>query len=602
MKSMFMKMMKGIETTRMVMLNIFFLLVLLLLLLSLISTREEMPEQFILELNLEGSLVEQVKQPDFGLNALAAPPPHQVMVHDVITALKRAAKDERVVGLRLNFEKLTQAALPHLREVKGAIEAFKESEKPVVAYGDFYSQEQYYLAATADYLYLHPMGNITVNGFSLYRNYFRDALAKLEVDIHVFKAGKYKSAAAPFMQNAMSDDERMANKAWLETLWSVYKTDLVAMRALDETRIQYMLDHPESAIAQYEGDMTALFLAEGLIDGALYEDEANSMLFKSAGYAEFVGYKGYLKATGSGLIPAQPKSADNWVAVITGSGQILEGEHPLGTIGSDTMLEQLQTAADDERIKSVVLRLNTPGGSALASESIRHAVKRLRDFGKPVVVSMGSMAASGGYWIASAANEIWASPATLTGSIGVFGIVPNLSRAMHKLGVETDGLGTTKVAGALRVDMPLSAEMSHIIQQGVRHTYNQFIERVSVGRDIPLEEVEKLAQGRVWSGVDALKHGLVDQLGTLEEAIGAAARLAEIQGNYEPVIVQPPMNPMELILNNLLSEAESMMPVSWHSSVATFLANLNVEVNHLLKLNDPRGIYMLSEISSDIAH
>jgi protease-4 len=391
----------------------------------------------------------------------------------------------------------------------------------------------------------------------------------------------------------MSDAEREADSQWLNTLWDVYKTDIETMRGIKTARLQEVLDHPAQSIKNYDGDLSKLFVAEGWVDGLLYPEQADATLQAKTGQAELVEYKSYLMAN-SGFLPTQPQQTENWVGIITGSGQILSGEQPSGTIGSDTMVELLQTALEDERIKSVVLRLNTPGGSAQASESIRHAVEVLRQHGKPVVVSMGSMAASGGYWIATAADEILASPATITGSIGVFGIVPNISQTLNKLGVHTDGLGTTKLAGAMRIDKPLTPELAESIQLSIHQIYQQFIGHVVQGRKMDKSKVESLAQGHVWSGRDAKDLGLVDELGDLDAAIKAAARLAHIEKNYAAVEVTPPMNALEFMMENMLSEVLVSLDIQPSATVTMLMQVLHVQ--DVFALNDPRGIYALSDI------
>ncbi|WP_038247423.1 signal peptide peptidase SppA [Ghiorsea bivora] len=594
MKTAFLRLMKGIENIRYVMVNMLFLFLVGFLLYTLMQAQPTMPERAILQLDLKGALVEQVKRPSFGLSALTNPEPKQVKVHDVVMALEMAAKDERIKGVRLDLSKLSSAALPHLQEIRHAIETFKASGKPVMAYADNWTQAQYYLAAAANDVYLHPMGNIALQGYAVYRNYIKDALDKLGVDVHVFRAGKYKSAAAPLIQNAMSDAEREADSQWLNTLWDVYKTDIQNMRGIKTARLQQVLDTPVASIKAYDGDLGKFFMAEGWVDGLLYPEQADAKLQAKTGPAELVDYKSYLMANTS-LLPSQPQDVDNWVGIITGSGQILSGEQPSGTIGSDTMVELLQTALHDTRIKAVVLRLNTPGGSAQASESIRHAVEVLRQHGKPVVVSMGSMAASGGYWIASAANEIWASPATITGSIGVFGIVPNISHSLEKLGVHTDGLGTTKLAGAMRIDKPLTAELAASIQLSIHQIYKQFIGHVAQGRKMPTEKVESLAQGRVWSGRDAKDLGLVDALGDMDAAIQAAARLAHIEKSHTAVEVTPPMNALEFMMENILSEVLVSLDIQPSAMVDMLMQTLHVQ-DDIFALNDPRGIYALSDI------
>ncbi len=596
MKAFFSKLMRGIEGTRNVMLNMFFLFFIGFFIYTLMNAQSSLPKRVVLQLDLNGALVEQVQRPEFGLSSLTSSTPKQVKVHDVVTALKRAAKDDAVLGVRLDLQKLSKAALPHLQQLRKAVETFKASGKPVMAYADSWSQAQYYLAASADEVYLHPMGMIELNGYGLYRNYIKEALDKLDIEVHVFRAGKYKSAAAPFIHTSMGEDERQANKVWLDTLWGVYTDDLFDMRGIEPERLQYILDHPAQAITDVGGDIGQLFLAEHWVDDLLYAEQADATLMAKTGEAELVGYKAYLAATGSGFLPNQPKAEDNWIGIVMGSGQILSGEQPSGTIGSDTMVEQLQTALEDERIKAVVLRLNTPGGSALASESIRHAVEVLREHGKPVVVSMGSMAASGGYWIASAADEIWASPATLTGSIGVYGIVPNISKGLQNLGIQTDGLGTSKIAGGLRLDKPLSPELADSIQLSIQHIYQQFTQHVAQGRGMSMSEVEQLAQGRVWSGQDALELGLVDALGDMDDAIQAAAQLANIEANHEPVEILPETNPLELLLDNLLSEVAVKFALEQSSMLDNMMLQMQQRFEQMLLWNDPRGVYALSGI------
>lgn len=607
MRTFFSKLMQGIDRTRYVMLNVFFLLLITFLIFSLINARPSLPDHLILKLNLDGVLVEQTQRPDFGLSTLTSPAPQQVKVDEVVSALKRAAKDERVLGVRLDLQELSSASLPHLQELREAVNTFKASGKPVMAYAEQWTQPQYFLAATADEVILHPMGNIALHGYGLYRNYIADALQKLQVDVHVFRAGKYKSAAAPLIQNTMSDDEREANQAWLDDVWGVYKQGIEAMRGIPAARLQAVLDQPAQMIEEYQADLGQLFLAEKWVDALLYAEQADARLLAKTGEAELVAYKDYLLASGDSLLPAQPASGNNWVGVIVGSGQILGGGQPSGTIGSDTMIEQMHTALEDERVKAVLLRLNTPGGSALASESIRHAVDVLRDAGKPVVVSMGNMAASGGYWIASSADEIWASPATLTGSIGVFGIVPNISRGLDTLGVHTDGLGTTAIADAMRIDMPLSKDMAMAVQMSVDHIYQQFIQHVVNGRNLPLADVQALAEGRVWSGLQAKNLGLVDELGSIGDAIKSAAKLAGLGDEYEPVQINLPMSSFEMILDNLLSEtsvllSSSLARVSGSGVLSQFLQALEgsfasaKQAKQMLQLNDARGVYALSDI------
>ncbi|MDQ6988945.1 MAG: signal peptide peptidase SppA [Mariprofundaceae bacterium] len=598
MKKTFSLLMKGVEKTRYVLLNLFFLLFIAFFIITIINAQPSVPDKFILHLNLTGSLVEQVKHPEFGLSSFTAPSPQQVKVHDVVTALERAAKDERVLAVYLDVQKLTSASLVHMQDIRQAILKFQKSDKPIIAYAHHYSQAQYYLAAATDQVFLHPMGYIGLNGYSLYRNYVRETLEKLSIDVHVFKAGRYKSAAAPLLQSSMSQDEREANSMWLNTLWQVYRDDLKTMRNIEPSRLQYILDHPISTLNEHQQDLSRMFLAEHWVDDLLFADQAEDFLVAQVGHVEQVPFKHYLLASGSGFLPTAPESEKHWVAVITGSGTILEGEQPAGSIGSTSMVALLQTALEDERVQAVVLRLNTPGGSAAASESIRHAIDLLKQAGKPVVVSMGSMAASGGYWIATAADEIWASAATLTGSIGVFGIIPNISRSLNHLGIQTDGLGTTHIAGSLRIDQPLSDDIKTLMQMHIEQTYQQFTQLVAQGRNMDINQVKKLAEGRVWSGYEAHQLGLVDHLGDINDAILAAAKLANIEAEHEPIIISPPQNTWDLLLETILSQA-----MVWgfepqpNSLMVQVIHNIQTQLQQVQQLNDPRHIYALSDLN-----
>lgn len=602
MKSFFSKVMDIFDTVRKVTINLIFLLFILIFVVTLFSAGPQVPDNSVLVFNPKGALVEQLVRPSADSFPFAFPSQDQDVLPDVVRALELAANDPKIRMLRLDLEGMKPTSLAKLQDVRKAIETFRKSGKQVVASGHAYSQSQYYLAATADMLYLHPLGQVELTGFSAYRNYFKSALDKLDVDIHLFRAGEYKSAGEPLVRDDMSDAAREENKAWLATLWEAYKNDIADMRGVEAARIQTVLDQPTPFLAEHGGNLARLLKAENLVDELGDKIDADAYIESQLGVASAkksaIGYKAYLKA--STKLPSEPDSP-NLIGVVTASGPIVSGEQPTGTVGSDTVAGLLQKAAEDDRIKAVVLRVDSPGGSALASEVIRREVERVKEAGKPVVVSMGSLAASGGYWISATADEIWAQPTTLTGSIGVFGIVANIHRGLEKLGIHTDGLGTTNIAGGLRSDMPLNPELARSIQMGVDDIYRRFIGHVSEGRKLEAARVDQLAQGRVWSGEDAQKLGLVDELGDLDAAIKAAAARAGVANDYRRINVEPHMDFADFFVENMLSDLDARFGLSWTAKLAalpgakTWLDGLQ-GLELLTLFNDPNQVYAYHDL------
>jgi len=602
MKAIFSKLMSWMDTFRKIVVNGFLLLFILIFLTTLFTAGPEVPDDAVLVIEPEGRLVEQLVRPDPDSFPFALPSKDQAVVGDLVRALELAKIDPKIKLVRLELGKMQPASLAKLQDLRKGIESFKKSGKKVVVAGPAFSQSQYYLAATADTLYLHPMGLIELTGFALYRNYFKSALDKLSVDVHLFRAGEYKSAAEPLVRDDMSAEDRAANKAWLGTLWEAYKADIAAMRGIDPARIQTVLDQPSDYLAQHGGSLASLMKAEGLVDELADKHDADAyiagLLGKKVKDIARIGYKTYLRAV---EVTLPQSSSSNLIGVVTASGPIVNGEQPTGTAGGDTVAGLLRDAREDARIKAVVLRVDSPGGSALASEVIRKEVERIKAAGKPVVVSMGSLAASGGYWISAPADEIWAQPTTITGSIGVFGLMAGLHRGLEKLGIHTDGLGTTTIAGGLRPDRPLNPELAKAFQMGVDDVYGKFIGHVAAGRKMEPAQAEKLARGRIWSGIDAHKMGLVDNLGDLDDAVAAAARHAGVGEDYRRVNIEPHMNFADFFLENMLSDTEA-----WFSeSVTARFAALPLAKSWLdglrglelfLSFNDPQQIYAYSDL------
>jgi len=603
MKSFFSKLMNILEKTRKVLVNLIFLLFIVIFLVTLFSATPEVPENSVLLLNPKGRVVEQLVRPSPDAFPFAVPDEHQSVVGDIVRALELAAKDDKIRMLRLELEEMEPVSLAKLQELRRAIESFKKSGKQVVVAGHAFTQSQYYLAATADVLYLNPLGQVELTGFSVYRNYFKSMLDKLNVDIHLFRAGEYKSAGEPLVRDNMSDADRKANRAWLATLWEAFKNDIAEMRGIETGRIQTILDKPTDFLAKHGGNEAELFKAENLVDelGDKHDADAyiSSLLNLPQKSIHPIGFKEYLKAK---ALTEEKSESQNLIGVITASGTIVNGEQPTGTVGGDTIAGLLRDARNNDRIKAVVLRVDSPGGSALASEVIRREVERVKESGKPIVVSMGSLAASGGYWISASADEIWAQPTTLTGSIGVFGIIAGIHRGLEKLGIHTDGLGTTTIASGLRSDMPLNPELASAMQMGVDDIYRRFVDLVAAGRGLEVKRVDELAQGRVWSGVDAQKLGLVDKLGNLDDAVASAAARAGVANDYRKINVEPHMNFADLFMESLFSDLKSGIGGIWLERFsALFPAKTWLNgfegVELLLSFNDPKQIYAYSELS-----
>ena len=560
MKTFFSTLFRWLDSLRKILVNGLFLLVLLLLFAVLMAERPTVPGQSALIVNPTGRVVEELELPSSDslfarINMTSA---HQTNMHDLIQAIRAAARDSRIRLLVLKLDEMEDAALPKLQEMRRAIEHFRTTGKQVVAIGPNYTQSQYYLAAAADRVFLDPMGVVALEGFSIYRNYIQEALAKLHINVRLFRAGEYKSAAEPLVRNSMSEADRGANGALLATLWSAYKDGLREMRDIDSDRLQQMLDRPSEFLAVHHGNISEMARAEGLVDALAGQSEVQGYITGLLGggddYAS-IDFRHYLRITNGGEAVEQ----ENQVAVVAASGMILDGEQPSGTTGSLTMAGKLKRARTDEKIKAVVLRIDSPGGSAAASEAVRREILRLQQAGKPVVASMGSMAASGGYWIAAGADEIWAAPTTITGSIGVFGVLADFEQGLKEIGVHTDGLGTTAVAGGVRADRQLPPELAKVMQLAIDHVYDRFLNVVSEGRKIQREKVGGLAEGRVWTGADAKRLGLVDHLGSFDDAIVAAAKLANLGEGYGRVWVLPPLSLEDIILEQIFGSADTYL-------------------------------------------
>ena len=592
---------------RSVILNLLFIFLILGLISSFLGQPPVIVERgSALLLNPEGILVDQQTYID-PLDALVADSvgtdlDGEVLLRDVLNAIELASNDDDISSIVLTLSNLQPSGFSKLQEIGNALTTFRESGKKVYAYADNYSQGQYYLASHADEIMLNPMGNINLEGFSTYQTYYKDALDKLGINVHIFRVGEYKSAVEPFERNDMSPAAREANQEWLGNLWQLYTSSVASARGIDPEFISDFINTLDQHLAEFNGDMASLVLDRNFVDQILDRGQANDYLKNEIGADNsgedflYIVMENYLSARNDQLNSLQ-KNVDK-VGLIVASGTIYDGYRNAGEIGGDSLQELIRRARENDTIKALVLRIDSGGGSAFASEVIRSELEMLQDAGKPLVVSMGSVAASGGYWIATPADEIWASPSTITGSIGIFGLYPTFEDSFEKLGLNTDGLGTTDLAGALNIGRELPVLAENVLQSMLEDGYNRFINLVANARNMSIEEVDAIAQGRVWSGEDAYNLGLVDNLGNLDAAIASAASLAGLS-EYSTRIVEQPLSPGQQLLqdltNNVLVEifqSRQQAFVTQTNILSDFYRTLNNDLQALIQLNDPNALYL----------
>ena len=472
----------------------------------------------------------------------------ETLLKDIIDVIDHAKDDQRVQALVLDLHDMGNAATSKLADIGEALKRFKTGGKPIYASGDYYGQQQYYLAAHADRLYTASMGGVALTGFGIYRNYFKSALEKLMIQFHVFRVGTYKSALEPFLRDDMSEYAKEANLLWLSVLWNAYTGSIAEMRGLPREAVDDYINNVSVNLSMVKGDTAQLALDHGLVDALKTRDEVREELIALVGEdaeemtINQIQFDDYLAA----IEPQrrQDREDTSKVGVIVAKGIILDGVQPAGKIGGDTLTDLIRQARLDDEVKALVLHIDSPGGSALASEIIHREIELIRQSGKPVIASMSSIAASGGYWIASAANEIWAAPTTITGSIGIYSAVATFEKSLDYLGVHNDGVGTTRVADAFDTARPLNPIVADSMEQVIQHNYQRFIKTVSEGRNLTLQDVEKIAQGRVWAGKTAKELGLVDQFGNLQDAVQSAANMANLK-DYDVIYLEQPLTARE---------------------------------------------------------
>jgi protease-4 len=497
------------------------ILVLIVLIASAVGETEKISvkENSVLEIRLEKTVKDFAPKSDNPIDEIFGFNDDKIALNDIINAIENAKDDANIKGISISTMGVG-AGVSQTQAIRNKLEEFKASGKFISAYADVYDQKSYYLSSIADSIFLNPQGSVDFKGLSSEILFYKDLEDKSGVTMEVIRHGKYKSAVEPYLYNEMSEANREQISSFLNAIWIEILEDVSKSRNIIVEELNNIADN-------LLGRNADLALRSNLIDGAIYSDEYENKLKLAAGIAidsdlNKITIEDYI-STGKGRISS---SASNKIAVIYAQGEIMYGKGDENYIGQDLIIKALKTARESKEVKAIVLRINSPGGSALASELIWREIELTKKT-LPIVVSMGDVAASGGYYIACNATKIIAEPTTITGSIGVFGVIPNISKLANKIGINAEQVSTNKGASYSAFE-PMSDSFRAVTTEGVEQVYNTFLDRVSAGRNISFTAVDSIAQGRVWSGVEAKKIGLVDELGNLDDAIAAAAELAEI--------------------------------------------------------------------------
>lgn len=599
----FTRVFQGLDIFRKVVLNLVFFFLLFLFLILLFSGEDlpEVPDGGALVIAPQGAIVEK-HTTDPAERAIAEAlddPILEVLLRDVLDGLEMAAEDDRIQAVVLDLNGLGSVGPSKLLEIEAALAKVREAGKTIVATADVYSQHAYYLAAQADEVFMHDVGLAVLQGYGAYPVYFREGLDRLGVDVNVFRVGTYKSAVEPFLRNDMSPEAEEANLDWLSDLWTVYVDGVAEAREIPAQAVRDTVQNLRAGLESRNGDTAQYALDTGFVDTIGSRQDFEDRMLELVGEDESgetfaqISLRDYLRAERlPDILPSQRR-----VAVLVAQGPIVDGRGDEASVGGESFAEQIRNARHDDSVKAIVLRVDSPGGSAFASELIRQELVAARAEGLPVVVSMSSVAASGGYWISTASDEIWALPNTITGSIGIFGIIPTFEDPMQEyLGANVDGVGTTDWAGAFRLDMELGEDAAAVIQLIIEKGYRDFLERVSESRGMTVEQVDEIAQGRVWSGQDALARGLVDELGGLEGAVARAAELADLE-DFDVYYPQPDLDWIDQIFVDMSAKLLSrvgprVLPTPTASGPVRDVYDWIARESRRLELfNDPRGAY-----------
>jgi protease-4 len=602
---------RGLDTLRRILHFILLFAIFAVLLAGAVGQPMAVPASAALVIDPTGALVEQIEGSplDRALADLNNEAPPQTLLREVTESLDRAASDDRIKAVVLELDGLEGGGLAKLQAIGEKVQAVRDAGKEVIAVGSSYTRDQYYVASMADEIIMDELGVVYLEGYDYYRSFFRSALDKLSVDLNVFRVGEFKSFVEPFIRDDMSAEDREASRVWLAGLWSAWVRDVAAARKLEPAAVQAYADELAARLEAEGGNAAKAALRAGLVDRLMSRPDVEEYLIGLVGESPMeegsfsaIDFRAYSLATGIEQRLQDGKEGN--VAVVVAAGQIVDGEAPPGMVGGDTLAAELRSARLDDAIDAVVLRIDSPGGSMFASEVILDEVVALKAAGKPVVASMSSVAASGGYYIAMQADQIFARDTTITGSIGVGALVPTVPRTLDRLGIHVDGLGTTRLAGQLRPDRPLGEDARRVLAASVEDAYRIFVSKVAESRELSFETADAIARGRVWIGADARERGLVDQAGDLDDAVEAAAGLAGLEeGRYGRRYLQPDLplwqrlavefgarvfrTAARLGLGPLVADLRG----PGKGLVAGVAARLEEELQLLGSFNDPRGLY-----------
>ena len=580
-------------------LNSLFLIVVLIAIISFIlsffTEDFEDPSGKALVLSPAGPIVEQVAGSDNPLDIISGQGPSELYVGDLLEVLESASKDKRIKDIVLRLDNIEGTGQVVLYDVGNALLKVKNSGKNIIAIGDNYSRSGYYLASFADEIIMNPDGWLFIDGFGRSKLYFKSFLDNLKIDFNIFRVGTFKSAVEPYTRNDMSPEAKEANLAYLDVLWDSWKEVVSKNRGLNPEDLQYLVDNPDEVVSSSERGIAQALLSYGLIDKLLSRRDQTRYLKNKFGESEdkdtFARISGFEYFQ---LIQSEKEytKSENEIAVIVARGTIVDGTQPPGTIGGDSTSNLIREAKENKNIKAIVLRVDSGGGGVFASELIRQELVAAKEKGITVIASMGNVAASGGYWISANADEIWASHNTITGSIGIFGMMPTFDRALNEIGINSDGVKTSAADLSGDLSQPLDPALSRIMQQEIEYGYKRFLSLVSQARNMNVQEVDKIAQGRVWAGSTALELGLIDNLGTLEEAIERAAKLAEID-EYTTYYPSQELDWRQQLLESFSSVLKSFIPEVIEKNII-IKESIN-SLREIDKFNDPKGLYVRCE-------
>ncbi|MDR9890043.1 signal peptide peptidase SppA [Pseudenterobacter timonensis] len=510
---------------------------------------------------------------------------------DIVDAIRQAKEDRNITGIVLDLKNFTGADQPSMQYIGKALREFRDSGKPVIAVGDSYTQGQYYLASFANKIWLSPYGTVDLHGFATNGLYYKSLLDKLKVTTHVFRVGTYKSAVEPFIRDDMSPAAREADSRWIGELWQNYLKTVSTNRQITPEQAFPGAQAMLSDLQKAGGDTAKYALEHKLVDALGSSAEVEKALTKQFGWSK--ADKNYSAISLYDYTPKKPSDAGASIAVVFANGAIMDGEETPGNVGGDTTAAQIRDARLDPKVKAIVLRVNSPGGSVSASEVIRAELAAARAAGKPVVVSMGGMAASGGYWISTPANYIVANPSTLTGSIGIFGVINTVENSLDAVGVHTDGVSTSPLAD-VSVTKSLPPEVAQMMQLSIENGYKRFITLVAQSRKSTPDQVDKIAQGHVWTGQDAKSNGLVDSLGDFDDAVAKAAELAKLK-KWHVEYYQDEPTFFDMVMQSMSGSVRAMLPEAIQAylpaPVAQAASMVKAESDKLAAFNDPQNRY-----------